>query len=433
MQIASVMIMSRLLLPDDFGVIAAASIVSAVATVLSDIGFGSVVIRKRNLTEKFLGNVILVNGLTSFIINGLILLLWLIVHGLEFLNLLSIFIAASVVSGLSSPFRGLLQRKFYYGFIGISSVSSYFLGLIIVAPALALLGIGPFSMAYGQLSQAILLFFLFWLRLRPRVTWTWRRRRSTAIFSYGLPVMIGRLLDMLLAEMDKLILPGLVGMGKLGAFERSHRLPLIASRHAGTIIDAVLFPYAISNRDIAFTMRFAGLMSLLASLGFIVLSIWVYPIVLIILGSKYVAYAPVVLLMILVGYLRVEARIIDIVLRSIDEQRSSAYARILPNIMLAILLINFHDGSLKVWALIFLTCSMTLNLSLTWSCIRKNHQTSKELLRRMFFYSPITLIIMYILGSKSVSNKSFLISFIYTFAVILPIAGLGWRLRRKFT
>src|SRR3989304_8302445 len=60
-QISTTIILARILTPEDFGVVAIALVFIALASILTDMGLGSAIIQKKDISEEYLSTIFYIN------------------------------------------------------------------------------------------------------------------------------------------------------------------------------------------------------------------------------------------------------------------------------------------------------------------------------------------------------------------------------------
>ncbi len=172
-------VLARLLAPEDFGLMAAAAVVTSLASAVFEGSFGMSVVQKREVGPDYLA--------TSFwlAIGAAIVLLALIAATAPLVERFFGFAGVSVVlvamsltillKAISSVPRALLQRQLRFRQLAVISLSSYLAGSGLLTLVLGVYGYAVWSLVAGAvLSAAIEALAMFLLsglgwRLRPRI------------------------------------------------------------------------------------------------------------------------------------------------------------------------------------------------------------------------------------------------------------------------
>ena len=245
-------ILARLLVPKDYGLIAMTQIFFAVARVFIDSGFGNALMRKKNRTEIDYSTVFVTNVvLTFFFAVSLFLLapsigafygepiLKDIVRANAFLLVLN-----SVNAVQATRLRINLQFKIF-GFISV--VSSVSIGIITIV--FAFLGYGVWSLIYPNYLAPFLNFFLYWYfqRWRPKLQFSWKVWRE--YFAYGSNLLFASLITKIWDNLYPFIIGRKFSAVDLGYYSRAHGYAnLPATSFQGTL-NSVTFPVLSSIQD----------------------------------------------------------------------------------------------------------------------------------------------------------------------------------------
>jgi PST family polysaccharide transporter len=146
----STAVLARLLGPEDFGVMAAAFVVLALANVLFDGAFGVNLIRKAALTEEDVRTTLTVAVLVGAALAGLVALASPAAESFFKFKLLAPTLA---ISSLTIPLKAVfsvasaqLQRHGRFRVLAMASIFAQFVGYILVAVPMALMGFGIWSL-----------------------------------------------------------------------------------------------------------------------------------------------------------------------------------------------------------------------------------------------------------------------------------------------
>ena len=133
LQLLAIIILARLLTPVVFGQMAAASVLIAFATNFSEIGIGSAIVQKKEITPSFI-------SVAFMLASGLFLLLAVVIYVAapyiatynkdeSLVTVIRFLCIPFVFSGLSSIPRGFLLRELKYAKLLYSSVIPLFLSV----------------------------------------------------------------------------------------------------------------------------------------------------------------------------------------------------------------------------------------------------------------------------------------------------------------
>ena len=155
----STAVLARVLTPADFGIVAAAWIILALANVVFDGAFGLNLMRKRNLRPEDIRTTLTLGVMLALLFMAVIIVSApAIERFFGFPDLSRVLIVAS----LAVPFKAVcsnavfqLQRAGKFGAIATSSLTGQFVGNILVAIPMSLLGFGVWALVAGMIVSAL--------------------------------------------------------------------------------------------------------------------------------------------------------------------------------------------------------------------------------------------------------------------------------------
>ncbi|WP_411816561.1 oligosaccharide flippase family protein [Hyphococcus sp. DH-69] len=258
LRLISNLILTRLLMPEVFGLMAVALSINIWAVMLTDIGIGSSVIRSPN-SEKA---AFIRTAWTTQILRNL--LVWAIIIfaaiGVYFLTLggyvndESIFadpvlpwlmVAMGVqlpISGLGSTNRSLAERRLQMNrVVGLELAQQLF--SMVVTIALAVAGFGIWALVIGTLSGAlfatILSHFIF---AGPRMAWMLDREHFKEIFNFGKWLIIASFFGFILNRGDQLIFGWMMNAQSFSLYAIAAIWVMAAVTVFQSVIGRVFFP-----------------------------------------------------------------------------------------------------------------------------------------------------------------------------------------------
>ncbi|MDQ8021976.1 MAG: lipopolysaccharide biosynthesis protein [Moraxellaceae bacterium] len=299
-QFGGLIIVARLLSPQDYGVMAMVMAIVGVGEVLREFGLSSASVQARSVTVQQRTNLFWMNAGMGLVLMAVTLLAapW-IAAWYKTPALQAVAQAVSVtflINGLASQYRANLNRDMRFGALAAIDVSgqAVALGLGIV---LALRGHGYWALVAQQLGQAASILLLLvmtgrWLPGLPR-----RCEGMGAFFSYGWNLMLTQMIGYLSRNVDSVVIGHKFGPELLGHYNRASQFvmaPLTQiSAPAGTVALPVLSRLRDDKeryREFLVYGQSALLHLLLSGLAFV--CVHAHALVLLVLGSKWEAIVP---------------------------------------------------------------------------------------------------------------------------------------------
>lgn len=250
-QLLSQMILARLLVPSDFGMVAVVLSIQAVLGVFAEMGISSALIQVKEINQKKIDTAIVANfALTAFTALVIYILSPVASDLLKSANaeLLQWMAAGYFFVGLFSVQKSLLFRSFRYKMIGaLELLSGVTFG--IVACVLALSDVGAKSILIGYAVGHATSFgvALFLTHAFPKSLGSWVELKK--LLAFGFWVSFGRMLGSASTEFDKILLNWLVPPNLLGGYYLSQRIGITMISRLTAILDKVAFPIYSRMQD----------------------------------------------------------------------------------------------------------------------------------------------------------------------------------------
>ena len=251
-QFVVMIIMARLLTPQDYGLVGMVAIFIAVSQSLIDSGFSQALIRKQDRSE--------VDNSTVFYFNiGVGIVLYFILFFLA--PLISDFYKEPLLIpiirtiGLSMIFnslvvvqRALLTIRLDFKTQAKASASGAVISGI-VGIAMAYSGFGVWAIVCQQLTNLSIITILLWLlsHWRPIFAYSWQSFRQ--LFGFGSKLLASGLLDTLYRNMYLLIIGKVFRASDLGYYTRAHQFTDFASSNITGIFQRVTYPVLCTIQD----------------------------------------------------------------------------------------------------------------------------------------------------------------------------------------
>ena len=293
-------ILARLLVPKDYGLVAMTSVFFQIARVFIDSGFVNALIRKKHRQEIDYSTVFVTNVvLTAF---SAILLCFFapfiasfykepILNDIVRANAL-LLVLNSVNAVQATRLRINLQFK-VLGFISVVNNVAVGIGTIIFA----FWGYGVWSLIYPSFLGPFLKFGLFWYfqRWRPKLDFSWSIWRD--YFSFGSKLLVSSLLDRIWGNMYPLIIGKSYSAIELGYYSRAKGYAAMPANTFQGVLGSVTFPVlcSIQNDDARLRdayrrlIRIAGFVVFPMLMGLAALA---KPVILVLITDKWAASIP---------------------------------------------------------------------------------------------------------------------------------------------
>lgn len=244
---ASNLLMTRLLFPEAFGLMAIVQAVITGVTLLSDLGIGQSIVRHARGTEPSYMN----TAWTIQILKGIVISLAICAvafpvaaaYGQPLLGpLLLVAALAGLIGGFNSTKIALASRNVDAMRVTVIDVGSLTLG-ILSSLALALHDPSPWALVWGNVIGAFAKMVASHFVLKgPLNRLAWDTTVAKSIFSFGAWVLLSSALTFLTGEGNRLILAALLDVRLLGLLGLAGTINLVLWQAVRQVSARVLFP-----------------------------------------------------------------------------------------------------------------------------------------------------------------------------------------------
>lgn len=244
-QMVSVVVLSRLLSPEDFGLVAMCAPVIAFLGMLQNFGLVQATIQKKDLLASDVNFLFWINvGISIVLAAGMILTSPLIAdfYGDQRIGpLLAALSATIVISGLGAQHSALLNRRMAFGTIAMLSVTGAVCALVVsiawamVNPSYWALFGGTFCAACA--STALTWYFSRWRPSRPA-----RAPGMRSLLSFGAGLTGFNLTNFFARNLDNILIGKVWGSAQLGFYDRAYKLLLFPLQQVSNPLSRVMIP-----------------------------------------------------------------------------------------------------------------------------------------------------------------------------------------------
>ena len=245
-------LIARLLMPSDYGVIAMLGIFLAVSQTFIDSGFGTALVQKANRTETDFSTVFYFNIVVAILFY---ILLWFSSPYIaSFYNIpmledvtkvVALILLFGALSGIQSAKLSIaINFKTRAKISVISAISTGCVGLY-----LAYNGYGAWALVFQMVFSSFLGTILLWYFVRwvPKLVFSWQSFRQ--LFSFGSKLLASALLDTTYNNIYPLVIGKVYSSTSLGLYSRASGLAQYPSSNITGVLQSVTFPVLCSIQN----------------------------------------------------------------------------------------------------------------------------------------------------------------------------------------
>lgn len=245
-------ILARLLLPSDYGVVSMILVFTAIANVFVQNGFSTALIQKKDADDCDFSSVFYVSFLIAIVCYGIIY--FMAPYVADFYNMNEITSILRVISltlffgAINSVQNAKISRDMKFKKLFFSS-----LGAIIVSGTtgivLAYLGYGAWALVWQQLSNAIATTIILWFTSgwKPKFMFSFSKIKS--LFSYGWKILCSSLIDTIYQNIYNLVIGKFYNSKTLGNYNKGEQFPKLIAVNVDGAISSVMLPAYSKEQD----------------------------------------------------------------------------------------------------------------------------------------------------------------------------------------
>jgi len=266
-------ILSRLLTPKDFGIIAVVNVIIIFFRLFSDVGIGPAIIQDKGTTSKeisaafnltfFLGVFL---GILFFFSSYIIAAYYnndayLIVS--KWLSLSLFFSSLSIVP------RAILRKAKKFGKLGaLIIISNIIAGTTAIISALN--GMNYMALVYKSILDNLFQFILIFIASRISIRFVWSANFFRRIYRYASYQFLFDFVNYFSRNLDKLLIGKYISETQLGYYEKSYRLMMLPLQTLTHVVAPVFHPVLseIQNQKELMYKTYLKMAKILAIVGF---------------------------------------------------------------------------------------------------------------------------------------------------------------------
>lgn len=245
-------ILARILVPEQFGLIAIVMVFVNIAQVFIQSGFSMALIQKKDSDLLDFSSVFYLNIVVAAIFYILIYFTAPIIATIyenvtliALLRVLSLILFTGALNSIQNAFisKKLMFRELFKSHL-ISIILSGILGII-----LALNNFGIWAIVAQQLSNQVIICLILWNLIDWKPSLVFSFNRITKLFSFGWKVLLSSLINIIYMDIRTLLIGGLYSSATLGYYNRGQQFPKFFVNNIDSSIQAVLLPTLSAHQE----------------------------------------------------------------------------------------------------------------------------------------------------------------------------------------
>ncbi|MED4047508.1 lipopolysaccharide biosynthesis protein [Priestia megaterium] len=294
-------ILSRLLTPNEFGIVAIINVFLMFFTMLVDMGIGPAIIQNKSLNEKQLNGIFTFTILLSVVLSTCFALLARPIatfyNNQHLVNVCIIMSFALLTSGLNMvPQSVLLKQKRFFEINAGQVISNIVSG--IVGITLALNHFSYYAIVYSSIFRNLTMLIIFYFKTNLKMTKSIKKEDLSSIYAFSKNQFLFNFINYFSRNLDSMLIGKFISVKALAYYDKAYMLTLYPNQLLTSVITPVVQPilseYEKQNKIIKQT--YLSLTKILAFIG-MPLTVFLFftstEIIYLLFGSQWTASVPI--------------------------------------------------------------------------------------------------------------------------------------------
>lgn len=246
------LVLARILMPDDYGVIALVTVFIEILNVFVDSGLANALIQKKDADDLDFSSVFYFNLVWCIGLYGILFAVSPFIasfYGRDILcPVIRVLGIQIIVSGVKNVQQAYVSRHMQFKRFFFATLTGT-LGAACFGILLAIKGFGVWALVGQQLFNVIVDTIMLWCTVKwhPKLVFSFQRLKG--LFSYGWKLLVSTLIDKSYTELKQLIIGKLYSTSDLSFYNRGRQFPKIIITNINSAFDSVLLPTMSNVQD----------------------------------------------------------------------------------------------------------------------------------------------------------------------------------------
>ncbi len=380
--------LTRLILPEEFGLIGMITIFMGIGTALFDGGLTSSLIRSKDLDQNDYSTVFYFNLAGSIILYIILFVTAPLIanfyHQPELINLTRVYGITFILAAFGAVQNTILTRELKFRKQAIISLPA-----IVISSLLGLLmayhNYGVWSLVGTALINALLTSLFLWFSSSWYPTLTFSRKKFHTHFHYGYKLTLSSVLDIIFTNIYQIVIGRFYSAAQVGYYTRANSLMMLPVGNVSAALNRVVFPLfsQVQNDIPRFKKAYKQIMQMVLFIitpVIVIMAFLAEPLIILLFGKNWLPVVPIFQIICFTGVLY-PIHLYNLLVLQV-RGRSDLYLKleIAKKILLAVILsISFFFGFYALlWGqLIFSILALLINTHFAGSML--NYRTFEQL------------------------------------------------------
>lgn len=246
------LVLARMLLPEEYGIVALVLVFINLANVFVTDGLGEALIQKQYATERDFSTIFFCGLVLSLVLYGILYCMATAIGAFykdvlltPVLRVLSLQIPLSAVKSVQEAYvsKHMMFKKFFFSTLGGTIISG---GIGIV---LAYNGFGVWALVAQYLVNSVvdMIVLFFTVKWRPHLEFDCQAAKQ--LIGYGWKLVVAQFINSFYSELRSLLIGKVYSPAQLAAYNKGNQFPSLLILNINTSISDVLFPALAKYAD----------------------------------------------------------------------------------------------------------------------------------------------------------------------------------------
>lgn len=265
-------VLSRILTPAEYGIVAAVNIFLVFFQLLADFGIGPAVIQNKELKKKELNDIF---SFSLYIAFGLAIVFIFLGYPMSLFYGNDVFIPISMILAIAVFFYGILVvpqsillREKNFRLVNLTTViGSVVSGVISIV--LALLDFSYYAIIIGNTARAATLFLVFYMRTDIKIRFKFNWAPLKKIFAFSRNQFLFNFINYFSRNLDNLLIGRYFSSSALAYYDKAYQVSLYPNQVLTSLVTSVIHPILSDYEDEKERIKtvYLRISNLLATLG----------------------------------------------------------------------------------------------------------------------------------------------------------------------
>lgn len=239
------LVLARILLPNDYGIVAMVNVFISFADVLVSNGFSSALVQDKRAGDKEFSTIFFCNLILSIILYAILFFLAPFIAKIYKMELLSTVIRVFSLKLIPASFqsiqsayvsRNMMFKKFFFSTLGGTLVSA------VVGILLALNGFGVWALVIQYMTNSIIDTVILFITVRWKPKLYFDLKSASSLLKFGRNIMCANLIGTIFNQLNTFVIGKKYTSSDLAYYDRGKTFSNLITENISNSLQSVLFP-----------------------------------------------------------------------------------------------------------------------------------------------------------------------------------------------